>query len=311
MISYDLYYIDKNSLYELLIFVKKKHIHLWHLQCHNDMYFFYIPLSQRSRIRQFNVGYIKTIGFFSYLLLFFKPLNMIGFLSFMVTIIICSHLIFDIQIIGSVPNISEHIYQTLNNENVTYFSLLKSYEDLNDLLSLLKQEYVNDVEYMNVYQSGSVVYLEYTKRQQESVVENDYRNIYASKDGLIAYFDVDSGYIVAETNDYVLQGDLLVSNEIISTSNDMKIIPVKGHVYAYTFNDYEASIDNHNQDYGDAFYELLLKIRSQIPTNAIIDRENVLQMTKTSSTITLKMHYTLIEDIAVKGDNNEENSETG
>ncbi|MCD7840701.1 MAG: sporulation protein YqfD, partial [Erysipelotrichaceae bacterium] len=179
------------------------------------------------------------------------------------------------------------------------------------ILSLLKQEYVDDVEYMNVYQSGSVVYVEYTKRQQESMNEDDYRNIYASKDGLIAYFDVDSGHIVVDSNDYVLKGDLLVSNEIISTSNDTKIIPVKGHVYAYTYNDYEVSIDNHNQDYGDAFYELLLKIRSQIPTNAVIDKENVLQMNKTSSTITLKMHYTLIEDIAVKGDYNEENNQTG
>ncbi len=52
---------------------------------------------------------------------------------------------------------------------------------------------------------------------------------------------------------------------------------------------------------------MLLNIRTQIPTEAVIDKENVLQMTSTRSKITLKMHYTLIEDIAVKGEDNEEN----
>ena len=62
---------------------------------------------------------------------------------------------------------------------------------------------------------------------------------------------------------------------------------------------------NVNQDQGEAFYQLLLKIRSQLPANAIIDKENVLQMSKTSSKIILKMHYTLIEDIAIKGETDE------
>ena len=64
------------------------------------------------------------------------------------------------------------------------------------------------------------------------------------------------------------------------------------------------------QDHGDVFYQLLLKIRSQIPAGAYIDKENVLQMTRNRSKITLKVHYTLIEDIAVKGENNEENLKT-
>ena len=119
---------------------------------------------------------------------------------------------------------------------------------------------------------------------------------------MIASFDVDSGLIQVKKNDYVKKGDLLVENTIISTQNEIKIIPVKGHVYAYTFNQFEASIQNVNQDQGEVFYQLLLSIRAKLPTDAIIDKENVLQMTKTRSKITLKVHYTLLEDIAVKGE---------
>ncbi len=234
------------------------------------------------------------------MLLFIKPLNMIGLISFIGMILLCNHLILNIKIIGIVPDTNTRLYQTLYEEGITSYTFLKNYEELNDVLSLLKNTFSNDIEYINLYQTGSVLYVEYTKRQQDTVIEDDYRNIYASKDGLIAYFDIDSGFIEVDINDYVLKGDLLVNNEIISTTNETKIIPVKGHVYAYTYNDYEESIDNHNQDYADAFYELLLKIRSKIPTDAIIDKENVLQINKTSSTITLKMHYTLLEDIGTK-----------
>ena len=122
---------------------------------------------------------------------------------------------------------------------------------------------------------------------------------------MIKSFDIDSGLMKVKQNDYVKKGDLLVENTIISTQNETQIIPVKGEVYAYTFNQYEASVANHNQDQGEVFYQLLLNIRSQLPTNAIIDKENVLQMTKTRSKIILKVHYTLIENIAVKGDTDE------
>ena len=121
----------------------------------------------------------------------------------------------------------------------------------------------------------------------------------------VTSFDVDSGLIKVKKNDYVKKGDLLVENTIVSSQNETQIIPVKGHVYAYTFNQYEASIKNHNQDQGEAFYHLLLLIRSQLPAQAKIDKENVLQIKKTHSKITLKMHYTLIEDIGIKGEVNE------
>lgn len=50
-----------------------------------------------------------------------------------------------------------------------------------------------------------------------------------------------------------------------------------------------------------------MSIRAKLPTDAVIDKENVLQMTKTRSKITLKVHYTLLEDIAIKGEENEGN----
>lgn len=279
-----------------------------HVRRDDDMYLFYIPTYQRFLLRHFEMPlhYIKTIGFMKYVLFLSKQyLNMIGVFSFVLSVLISSRFIFDITIIGTMPHVNQKIEKDLRKENVICFTPLKSYERLNEILTHLKTLYKNEVEYLNVYQIGSIFHIEYTKRKQDQVEKEDYRNIYASKDGMIQSLDIDSGMIKVKRNDYVKKGDLLVENTFVSTNDETKIVPVKGHVYAYTFNQFEASVQNRGQDQGDVFYQLLLMIRSQLPANVVIDKENVLQISKSHSKITLKVHYTLIEDIGTKGEENE------
>lgn len=312
-IGYDYYSVDETFIYALLIFAKKKKLKLLHLQKHDTQFFFYLPVYQRYSLRkwEYPYQYIKTVGLLKYVFFLSRQhLNFIGVLFFFVSLFLSSYLIFDIQIDGTLPELNHDIQKTLQKENITFFKPLQNYQELNDLLLQLKDIYKDKIEYINVYQTGSVFHIEYTKRKQESVKKDDYRNLYANQDGMIQSLDVKSGNVVVKKNDYVKKGDLLVENTIISTQNKTKIIPVEGHVYAYTFHQYEASMSDVKQDRAEAFYQLLLKIRSQIPTGAIIDKENVLQMTRSRSKITLKMHYTLIEDIAVKGEKNEENLKT-
>ena len=312
-IGYDLYHIQEELIYELLEYAKTKKVRLIHLRKKDDMYQFYIPTYQRYLLKglSYPVQYLKTEGLWKYIFFLSKQyLNIIGVLVFFISVLISSFLIFDVRIKGTMTEVNEDMKVSLKNENIDIMKPLQSYEKLNEILLHFKELYKDQVEYINIYQTGSVFHIEYTKRTQEEVKEDDYRNIYAKKDGMIQSLDVKSGLSVVKKNDYVKKGDLLVENTIISTQNKTKIIPVEGHVYAYTFNQYEASIPDVKQDSAEAFYELLLKIRSQLPTGAHIDKENVLQMTRTRSKITLKMHYTLIEDIAVKGEENEENLET-
>ncbi len=307
-IGYDLYSLYTDDFMTFLKFVKSKRIKVFHIRYKEGMYMFYIPTYQRFLLRHFEgeIYYHQTIGLLKYVLYLSKQyMNIIGVMFFFISVIISSYFIFDIEIIGTLPKVNQAMEKELKTLNVEKFTFLKSYERMNEILTSLKTTYKNDVEYINVYQVGSVFHVEYTKRKQEQLEKEEYQNLYAKKDGMIAYFDVDSGMIKVKQNDYVKKGDLLVENTLISTSEETKIIPVKGKVYAYTFNQYEASITNHNQDKGEAFYHLLLLIRSQLPANAKIDKENVLQMKRTRSKITLKMHYTLLEDISVKGESNE------
>lgn len=307
-LGYDFLSVDEQYIFTFFHFIQKEKIKISHLKHQDDMYTFYIPTYQRYKLYHFQypIIYLSTYGLFKYIfLLSHHYLNIVGVICFFISVIISSYCIYDIRVVGTVPKVNHEMKKTLNDLDVSQFTFLKSYQRLNDILISMKESYQNDVEYINVYQVGSVFYVEYTKKKQEQLEKEDYRNLYASKDGMIESFDIDSGLIQVKKNDYVKKGDLLVENTIVSTQNQTHIIPVKGSVYAYTFNQYEASIENHNQDQGEAFYQLLLNIRSRLPTNVKIDKENVLQFKKTRSKIILKMHYTFIENIAIKGENHE------
>ncbi len=80
---------------------------------------------------------------------------------------------------------------------------------------------------------------------------------------------------MVKVNDYV-KGDLLVSNTVTSTSGVDKIIETQEVIKAYTYIDYEASIDKNKFDDGEAFSYLLYSIICKLGIIDKIDRENVL-----------------------------------
>ena len=205
-IGYDLYEVEEHAIFLLLRFAKQKKIKILHLRKKADMYSFYIPTYQRYIFKTFDqpYTYLKTIGLLKYVLFLSKQyLNILGVICFLGSVIASSYFIFDIEIIGTMPSVNQQMITDLKKEKVNLFSPLKSYERLNEILADFKTIYKDHVEYMSVYQVGSVFHVEYTKRKQEQIEKDDFRNLYAKKDGMIASFDVESGLIQVKKNDYV------------------------------------------------------------------------------------------------------------
>ena len=308
--GYDLYSINKELFYDFLLICKNAKLRLYQIYKKDDVIYFYIPIYQRYLIHKLNlpIQYIKSKGILSYFMLFlYKKYSTIFLLSFFVSFVLNTMLIMDVRIVGTNQKLNQSIMNNIKQYDIDLFKKKISYEKLNDILIDMKLAYKDDIEYLSLYQKGGIFYVEYIPFKKEFVNEESFSNIYAASDGLINYIDVDSGVVKVKINDYVKKGDLLVENYVMSTQNILSIMPVKAKIYAYTFHQYTATKNSKHNDYVELFYELLLSIRSKINTGAQIDVEKVLQMDRSHSTITLKMHYTLIEDIAVEGELNEEN----
>lgn len=301
-LGYDLYEVVSDDIISLLNSFKKDHLIVFQLtKIDDNTYRFYLPIYQRFLARKYNMQIIKSIGILYYLVvLFCKKINIIGVISFALTLLICSRFIFKVEITGNSPSNTKLVEEVLKENNINAGDLKKSYQELNDIYDDLKASFKGKIDYLNIYQEGGVLFVKYTNSVGAKEVENNFQNIYASKDGVIQSIDVSSGNIVVQVNQFVKKGDLLVSNTITSTNGENKIIATKGKVMAYTYVTYQGEIDAKKMDEGEAFSYLLYTIRAKLGSIDKIDREKVLSYDIIDNKRVLKMQYVLIEDIAIK-----------
>lgn len=300
--GYDLYEVASDDIVSLLNSFKKDHLIVFQLtKIDDNTYRFYLPIYQRFLARKYNMQIIKSIGILYYLVvLFCKKINIIGVISFVLTLLICSRFIFKVEITGNSPSNTKLVEEVLKENNINAGDLKKSYQELNEIYDDLKASFKGKIDYLNIYQEGGVLFVKYTNSVGAKEVENNFQNIYASKDGVIQSIDVSSGNIVVQVNQFVKKGDLLVSNTITSTNGENKIIATKGKVMAYTYVTYQGEIDAKKTDEGEAFSYLLYTIRAKLGSIDKIDREKVLSYDIIDNKRVLKMQYVLIEDIAIK-----------
>lgn len=301
-LGYDLYEVVSDDIISLLNAFKKDHLIVFQLtKIDDNTYRFYLPIYQRFLARKYNMQIIKSIGILYYLVvLFCKKINIIGVISFALTLLICSRFIFKVEITGNSPSNTKLVEEVLKENNINAGDLKKSYQELNEIYDDLKASFKGKIDYLNIYQEGGVLFVKYTNSVGAKEVENNFQNIYASKDGVIQSIDVSSGNIVVQVNQFVKKGDLLVSNTITSTDGENKIIATKGKVMAYTYVTYQGEIDAKKMDEGEAFSYLLYTIRAKLGSIDKIDREKVLSYDIIDNKRVLKMQYVLIEDIAIK-----------
>lgn len=303
--GYDLYEVVSDDILSLLKIFKDEHITVFQLNKVDDYtYRFYLPIYQRLLVKKYHLKIIKSVGILYYLLLlFYRKLSIIGVISFVLTVLLCNQYIFKVEIIGNNPSTTKLVNEVLNENGVGVGSRKNSYAQLNEIYDDIKKHFKGKIDYLNIYQEGSTLFVKYTNSVGSSRVKKNFENIYASKDGIIESIDVSSGNVMVKVNDYVKKGDLLVSNTVTSTSGVNKIIETQGVIKAYTYIDYEASIDKNKFDDGEAFSYLLYSIRCKLGIIDKIDRENVLDYGIIGNKKVLKMQYVLIEDIASKKEN--------
>ena len=128
--------------------------------------------------------------------------------------------------------------------------------------------------------------------------------MYAYKEGVVALFDVKSGYKLVTLNQHIKIGDELITSQIIDSTGESKQTYVLGKVYAYTYNEVIKSINwpyTYELTKPWAFYNLLLECREDISNELSYDEkiidENILQFYYEEGTINMKILYTLYEDI--------------
>ena len=290
--------LDVARLYRL---VKKHNWSIYELQMSKQGITFYAPVYERKEIERVieHAHVVTTTGMVGFLFRQMKrPFRMISVLISCCLWFILSHTVFEITMSGDKEESKQLITKTLNEmgyEPPFYDA------DMEKMKLDLKKRLENEIAWMEVSKNGSQYHIQFTTKEFATITPLQQHELIAQKDGVIEHFEIQHGNKLVAINDYVHAGDVLVSNLLTDSSNKEQNLYVKGKVYAYTWKEVHVEMPKSELPKPFQFYQLLFTARREashdLRKDEKIYKENILQFQDNTGTISMDIHYTLLEDI--------------
>lgn len=294
------------SLNELLYVIRSKQVFVYNVHFVKDEIFFESSISNYYKLISCDgICYVGTIGILGYVRRFFSvKRNWIIFISCVISLFLYSNIIWDVSIVGEEDVLIERLKESMIENGIWEYSMFVSDNELSDLELVLKNEYFNEIEWLNLIRKGDSILVQFMPRESAVREEWGYEPIVARKEAVVAYFEVLSGRKLVRINDYVKEGDVLVSPTFLDSFGKEKKTFVKGRVFGNTLYVLEKELVwpyEFELTKPFAFFRLLFSIRGDIAKELgeaeRILTENILQFSYQEGTIIMKVQYTLYEDI--------------
>ncbi len=308
--NYDTYIIKTPLITLFIERLNKNKISIFNLkEIEKDTYSFCSFSKNKKNLLKFkDIQIINSFGMLNFIRKHIKrKTTLISLITSICLYLYASNRIINIEIKGNDNKLIPVIKEELNINKISlYNKKLTTYEALNYekiILSSLKKE----IEWIEIRQVGVKLKVSFLKRRVAPILPSVGTSIYAQKDGMIVRFEVTSGVKMVKEFDYVKKGDLLVSDTLITSSEESKYIGAYGSVYAYTWYNVESSyaIKNNKKIDELEIYNLLLednraKIDKELTGNdEFLVKEQILSFKNDNNKYRLKIHYTLLEDITL------------
>lgn len=268
---------------------------------------FYTSILQRNRIRHLfpDAIHLRTSGAAGFLLhQFVQPLRLFSLALLIGCWLFYSHCIVSISYISTDQKIEKQIITLLqeNGYREPFFSIDQNLAETME--TLLKSNLEDQIGWLEVTKQGSRMTIQFTDKQYVETPQLSTEPIYAQKEGMVVRFDVQHGEKKVKINQIVKPGDLLIDASLNDAFDAPKGLYVKGKVFGYTWYTVQSSlVDSLDFPLADAlaFFRLQMDCRAQIVKELgeqeKIIKENVLLFERNAGTITMKVHYTCLEDL--------------
>ena len=287
-------YSTNLNIHELFDYIKINNIEIVNIQIKDKITFNSSSKYHSILIKNSNITYLYTTNLLGMLLRIFKIYKLIPIVISILLLLVFSNIIIDIEVIGESDLHKDKIIELLNIKQLPYIS---SKNSINNKLKILNKE----LNWYEVIQKGSKIIINYLPRINNVNTENNKIDLVASKDAIVASFDVLSGNKVVKVNQKVSKGDILVSQYILENPYD-----IVGKVYGYTFEKVEVVANKNDLPISFQRYILLLKSRMNIKLDKgeSIVKEISLQFSEERDTIRIVNFYVLYEMISIIGESN-------
>lgn len=285
----------------------KNKIELFEVSQTKDGILFYTPVFLRSKVKHtFNQGeYQYTTGALGFVLKQLQEPIKICCVFFSIGLwLLYSHCIFMIEVVGPNHEIKVKIEEVIKGLGYEPPFLNKNMLTSTQLEMKIKSALEDDLAWIEVVKEGSQFKIQFVAKQYVETKAIGNTPIYANKDALIAYFEIQHGFKKVEVNQFVSKGTLLVDNSLADAFDQVKDLKVKGRVFGYTWYTIESELAMsapNKLEIPFIFLRMLMDCRLQISREIQVDekiiKENILHFTSSAGKIRMKVHYTLLEDI--------------
>ncbi|MGN0992979.1 MAG: sporulation protein YqfD [Bacilli bacterium] len=125
------------------------------------------------------------------------------------------------------------IREELKNNNLTIFSLKKTYNNLNKITLNIKNRNLDRIEWIELDQNGVFLNIKVIERVADTKnYETGYKDIVAEKDGYIRKIYSRKGQVLKNIDDYVKKGEVIISGNIFRGDKPVAKVKASGKVYA-------------------------------------------------------------------------------
>ena len=170
----------------------------------------------------------------------------IGIILFLVF----SNMIVKINIIHENKDIREIISDELDEYGITVLSFKKSYSELDKIREEILDKYPDKLDWMEFDVNGMVLNVRIEERIiTDTTKEDKVCDLVATKSGVINDILVSEGEVKVNINDYVREGDTLVSGIITYNEEDKRYTCASGRIYATTWYTVSVSIPLEYKEY--------------------------------------------------------------
>lgn len=272
-----------------------------------DKYKYYFETSRRNRScikKNFkDIRLISRRGMLNYLEAMVCKTTIICIVVASLFMYNASRRIWKIEIVGDYKEIECALREELKKHNILISNYYPSRDKLKTIESNISTYLAKEIEFLELRRKGAVISLRYQKRRKAAQLPLKGESLYATKDGMIRYFDIQSGVKQVKEYDYVRKGDLLVSDIVETTGGELVDVGALGSVFANTFYMIEVQVDYIDEDEALVFSKMLdkakVKISSYLSKDEKIEIERVVNYSINNNKGYMKVYFMLLEDITI------------
>ena len=168
----------------------------------------------------------------------------------LILFLVFSNMIVKINIIHENREIREIISDELDEYGITVLSFKKSYSELDKIREEILDKYPDKLDWMEFDVNGMVLNVRIEERIiTDTTKEDKVCDLVATKSGVINDILVSEGEVKVNINDYVREGDTLVSGVITYNEEDKRYTCASGRIYATTWYTVSVSIPLEYKEY--------------------------------------------------------------